>query len=57
MISDADLGDIGTYFGNDPRNLVTKHRGHWNDVECSNEKVVMTQSGGLHVDQNFAPDG
>jgi hypothetical protein len=42
VISDADLRDIGTYFGNDPRNLVTKHRGQWNDIVCSEQKVGMT---------------
>jgi hypothetical protein len=54
VISDADLRYIGTYFCNDPRNLVTKHRRRWNDIVSSEKQVGVTQPGGLHIDENFA---
>ena len=54
VISDADLRDIGTYFGNDPGDLVTKYRRGWNDIVRGEEQVGVTQPGRLHVDENFA---
>jgi hypothetical protein len=56
VISDADLRDIGTYFGNDPGDLVTKHRRGWNDIVRGEEQVGVTQPGRLHVDENFVPN-
>ena len=56
VISDADLRDIGTYFGNDPGDLVTKHRRGWNDIVCGKEQVGVTQPGCSHLDEDFAPD-
>jgi hypothetical protein len=56
MISDTELRDIGTDRGHNPRDLVTKHRRHWNDIVSSEQKVGMTQAGRLHLDENFAPN-
>jgi hypothetical protein len=56
VISDVDLHDIGTYFGNDPGDLVTKHRWDWNDMVRGEEHVGVTQPGRLHVDENFVPN-
>jgi hypothetical protein len=55
VISDVDLHDIGTYFGNDPGDLMTKHRWDWNDIVSGEEQVGVTQPGRLHVDENFVP--
>jgi hypothetical protein len=56
VISDVDLHDIGTYFGNDPGDLVTKHRRNRNDIVSGEEQVGVTQPGRLHVDEDFVPN-
>ena len=56
MISDTELRDVRTYFSHYPRNLVTKHRRHWNDIVSSEQQVGVTQPRGLHVDEDFASD-
>jgi hypothetical protein len=54
MISDTELCDIGTDCGHNPRDLMAKHRRHWNDIVSSEQKVGMAQAGRLHLDENFA---
>jgi hypothetical protein len=54
VISDADLRDIGTYFGNDPGNLVTKHGRSRSDIVSGEQQVGVTQPRRLHIDENFA---
>jgi hypothetical protein len=56
MISYTELRDIRTQCSHYPRNLMTKHRRHWNDIVSSEQKVGMTQAGRLHLDENFAPN-
>jgi hypothetical protein len=56
VVSDADLGDIGTYFGDDAGDLVTKHRRGRNNIVSGEKQVGMTQPGRSHVDQNFVPN-
>ena len=56
VISDSDLRDIGTYFGNDPGDLVTKHRRGRNNIVSGEEQVGVTQPGRSHVDENFVPN-
>ena len=38
VVPDADLGDIRTYLGNDPGNLVAKHRRGRNNVVSGEEQ-------------------
>jgi hypothetical protein len=55
VISDVNLRDIGTHFGNDSGDLVTKHRWSRNNIVSGEKQVGVTQPGRLHVDENFAP--
>jgi hypothetical protein len=54
VIADSDLGDVGTDCSHDPRNLVTQHRRHRNDIVSSEQQVGVTKPRRLHVDKNFA---
>jgi hypothetical protein len=56
VISDTELRDVRTHCSHDSRNLVTKHRRRWNDIVSSKKQVGVTQPGGLHLDENFAPN-
>jgi hypothetical protein len=56
VISDAQLRDVGTDCSHDPRDLVTKHRRRWDEIVSSEQQVRVTQSGCLHVNENFAPN-
>ncbi len=56
MIADTDLRDVRTDFGHDPGNLVSKDRRKWGDIVSSEQQVRVTQSRGLHVDEDFASD-
>jgi hypothetical protein len=56
VTSDADLRDIGSYFSNDPGDVVTKHRRGRNNIVSGEEQVGVTQPGRSHVDEDFVPN-
>jgi hypothetical protein len=55
MIPNTELSDIGADLSDDSRHLVAEHRWRRNDVVRGEQYVGVTESGRLHVDQNFAP--
>jgi hypothetical protein len=57
MIADAELCDIGANLADDTRDLMTKYRGKRSDIVRCKQKIGVTQSGRLHVDENFTPNG
>jgi hypothetical protein len=50
-----ELLDFGADFSHNPGDFVAQHGWHGNDVVCGEQHVGVTQPGGLHIDQNFAP--
>ena len=57
MISDTELRDVGADCSDDPGDLVAEHRRRRNEIVRGEQQVGVTEPGGLHVDQNFAPIG
>src|SRR5260370_6916038 len=49
-----ELRDIRTYRSYDPRNLVTKHRRHRDNIVSSKQQIGVAQARRLHIDENFA---
>jgi hypothetical protein len=49
-----ELRDIRTYRSDDSRNLVTKHRWHWDNIVSSKQQIGVAQARCLHIDKNFA---
>ena len=56
VIPDAELRDIWADFRHDSRDFVAKHGGHRKDRIGSEEQVCVTQTGRLHINENFAPN-
>ena len=54
MVSEPKLCDLRADFSNDPGDLVPQHRRRRNDIVSSEQQIGMTESGRLHVDQDFA---
>jgi hypothetical protein len=54
VIANTDLRDVGTNFGNNSGNLVTKYCRERDDIVGSEKQVGMTQARGSHVDEDFA---
>ena len=49
-----ELRDIRTYRSYDPRNLVTKHRRHRDNIVSSKQQIGVAQARCLHIDERFA---
>src|ERR1700730_15172127 len=49
-----ELRDIRTSRGYDPRNLVTKHRRHRDNIVSSKQQIGVAQARRLHIHENFA---
>jgi hypothetical protein len=56
VISDTDMRYVGADSRHDTGDLVTKHRWRRSDIVSGEQQVGVTQSGRLHLDENFAPN-
>ena len=54
MISNMKLRGIRAYRSYDPRNLVTKHRRHRDNIVSSKQEVGVAQARRLHIHEDFA---
>ncbi|HWW87422.1 MAG TPA: hypothetical protein VNZ26_27680, partial [Vicinamibacterales bacterium] len=50
VISDTDLRDVGSGCGYDPRDLVTEHGRHRDEIVRGKQQVGVTKPGRLYVD-------
>ena len=56
VVANLNLRDVGTYRGDDPRDLVAEHARSWNDIVRSEKQIGVTQPRRSHLDEDFAPD-
>jgi hypothetical protein len=56
VITGAELRDVRSDLGDDPRHFVAQHRRHRDDIVRGEKQVGMTQPRRFHVDKDLAPD-